>query len=633
MAPGENPARRILLLTWIGRAIVIVPGEEAGRRSWLRSPKFWSDVILVLVVGALSFWYEDIKHEFPWLINWQLKTYSWFSRAPDPKNQPVVGVEIDDDTFYGYMGNTSLYDVTDRSALAKLVTKATDDGAAVIALDINLDRSKIIDDAKEKDNCHLKDAIEKAVKAGIPVVLVFGFRNAKDGEPIPSLFLAPPPPFFIEGAQLGPPASGASSLPKLRGGFDHAPDDRRKVPLEVVRQGVHYWSFALQIVDAYEAYEKAKEIGIKQPTQSRLSEQRKNREFVYTSYFKQCQFHPKSAKDLLCQNSEAQDCKNAEVYASEDKCSSSAAPKEQEQCPESFVSQVWSSLISLFSRSPGGRQAGGSPQPCDLKCLLKDKIVLIGGNRHKYRDGDCQNWADTYPSPVGDVRGMYFQANYIEGLLDLDNRILFTVPRCIATVIDVVLAMLVLFLLSKAPSKLWKLVWVLAVLSVPILLAFGVAHIPVARLIDGVLALLLLGVLFLARQAKANANRWGIFGLRAVFFFVLIILALGLASGLALVPAAYLETALELLLALLGSLLVVLGAFFFASKADLKGWEFGGVAFVLSFPIISACIWAYFDLRGYALDFMLPLVLLCLHPALERYIELFKSYTVDFRKR
>ena len=448
-------------------------------KGWLCSPAFWSGVILVVVVCAISYKYESIKSYVPWLITLQLKTYNLISGARQSSLRPVVAVEIDDDTFYGYMGNESPYDVTDRSALAELVRIATryQTPPNVIALDINLDKSPTVDDAEKikAGNCKLDAAINAAVKDNIPVVLVFGFQNAKDGGPVPAWFLQTEKLSLREGWEQDP-----------RGGFDHAPDDRRKVPLEVGRNGRYYPSFALQIVDAFEnAKEREKLVP--------------EGEFVYTNYLNQCQFPHVSAADLLCQspNPEAAGCASLEHYRKKPDSGNASSDGEQ-RCPK---------LSAAVAKNP-------------FKELGKEQgILLIGGNRHRYPDGGG-GWLDTHDSPAGDMRGMYFQANYVEGLLDFDNRIRLTVPPLRAALIDATLAIALLLVLEFLFDSEAKVHWsrkygaLMAVFVVPIVLAWVLPHVP-----------------------------W------------------------------------------LGK-------------------------------------------RRYALDFVLPLVLLCLHPALERYIKLFISYIV-----
>jgi CHASE2 domain-containing sensor protein len=468
-------ARRILFLTWIGRVLVIAPDKEPGWRRLLRSRKLWTGAILAIGVFSISLYYEKIKHGFPWLIAAQLETYNWFSGVPESVHQPIVGVEIDDQTFYGYLNNEGQYDVTDREALAKLVGVATAQHAAVIALDINLDYSAIDDKDKSeaKNDCKLKEAIENAKKENIPVVLVFGFQNAKDGGPIPSLFLDSNSRFLVEHAQLGLP-DPSSPVPELRGGFDHAPDDRRKVPLKVVRNDHDYASFALQTVDAYENAR-----GLEQRTQTRVREQLTTGEFVYPSFLKRSEFQHVSAADLLCPNPDHPkpddaNCSLLTKYRTEHNAGTSAAAVEESQ-----------ECLTTSNQS-----CGQLPANPNAKNLLRDSIVLIGGNRHKYRD-DCQSWVDNHDSPIGCLRGMYFQANYVEGLLG--NRILFTVPPLIAAFLDFGLAASVLILLNKAHRYLWKFVGLAVVFSAPVVFAFLLAYFGNRRYaLDFVLPLVLL---------------------------------------------------------------------------------------------------------------------------------------------
>lgn len=96
--------------------------------------------------------------------------------------------------------------------------------------------------------------------------------------------------------------------------------------------------------------------------------------------------------------------------------------------------------------------------------------MLIGGNRHgnKGESGE-EDYLDDRESPVGRLRGMYFQANYAEGLLD--KRILFKVPPSWAAVIDVFLAAVVLGIVSLLKGVLRAAV-VIALLFVPIIIAY-----------------------------------------------------------------------------------------------------------------------------------------------------------------
>src|ERR1035438_3582605 len=150
------------------------------RLPWLDIPA----LVLIVIVGLLSFKYEDFKDDFPRLITWQLRAYQWITShgSRQPQAKWITPVEIDDRTFYGFLRNESRNDVTDRKFLAKLVETATSAGAAVIALDINLDEATFDKSAASSpelndDDKALFAAIRKAQDARIPVVLTFGFRE------------------------------------------------------------------------------------------------------------------------------------------------------------------------------------------------------------------------------------------------------------------------------------------------------------------------------------------------------------------------------------------------------------------------------------------------------------------------
>lgn len=214
-----------------------------------------------------------------------------------------------------------------------------------------------------------------------------------------------------------------------RFGFDHAPGDFRKVPLTL--RGTNGQDqdteYASLALQAVDAYETVAEI--MHPTRDLLSDKLLNHEFVYTTYLPRDEFNHVSAKDL------------APVHSSQLRDHAADA--------------------------------------------LRHRIVLIGGYRHAHNDTD--HWLDEHKSPVGLIPGMYLHANYIEGLLD--NRVLFNVPRMVAAVIDVILAIGMLYLVGKV-SGVWKFV-LLLVLFVPLGLAY-IAAVNLGYCIDFVVPLLLL---------------------------------------------------------------------------------------------------------------------------------------------
>src|SRR5450631_3419267 len=89
------------------------------RLPWLDIPA----LLLIVIVGALSFKYEDFKDDFPRLITWQLRTYQWITDLGlgKPHAQAVTPIEIDDATFYDFFGNKTRDEITDRKFLAQLI--------------------------------------------------------------------------------------------------------------------------------------------------------------------------------------------------------------------------------------------------------------------------------------------------------------------------------------------------------------------------------------------------------------------------------------------------------------------------------------------------------------------------------
>jgi CHASE2 domain len=426
------------------------------RFPWLDPPA----IVLIVIVGFLSFKYEDFKDDFPRLITWQLRAYQWITShgSRQPQANWITPVEIDDRTFYGFLGNESRNDVTDRKFLAKLVETATSAGASVIALDINLDEAAFDKSAGSSpklndDDQALFDAIRKAQDAHIPVVLTFGFRGD----------LVPVPQIFDHQDVLGGrgisyrfpedevPTPRPAWVPRY--GFDHPADDLRKVPLVTVGfdssgKSFDFYSFALQIADAYsqpisDALKLAGHAPV--PETKVLADKLTQHEFVYTTFMPASAFvssqlrafgpeqdGPISAIEVFCGS------ENQKTWH-EDGCS---------------------------DRNPGRVNL--------VPSLLRGRIVLIGGDRHGYKgEGGDEDYLDNHESPVGLLRGMYFQANYVEGLLD--NRVLFKVNRWAAAFIDLALAAFMLWVVSLQRGFWMKTCLVVVLLLLPAFLAWFAA--------------------------------------------------------------------------------------------------------------------------------------------------------------
>jgi CHASE2 domain-containing sensor protein len=374
-------------------------------------------VTTLVLVGVGSFYFEDIKNHFPDLITAQMRVYNgishWEARQPRPKW--VVGVEIDNATFFDNLRLNGQYDITDRGFLAHVIDNAVAANAAVIALDINLTSVKEdnTDLIRKQKNRALYDAIYRAKQAHIPVVLTFGFdpdnmtpldENISDPAE-PNVDRAAPSP--TSGLVAVTPTGQARPLFDLhpcvdtqssvdvqnahlydpRLGLDRASEDMRKVPLahDGIRDGklVSCPSFALQVVDAFEGT-----TGITRLSRDRFNWWIDNGQFVYTTFLPQKDFPHISA---------------AAAYNGTD----------------------------------------------DAMRAMHHRIVLIGGNRSQWPDSPTK--VDNHPSPAGDMAGMYYHANYIEGLLD--DRIKSPVGRVKMALLDVLLAALVMWLVWRLRGK------------------------------------------------------------------------------------------------------------------------------------------------------------------------------------
>lgn len=395
--------------------------------------------ITLLGVAIVGFHFESIQNSMDWLHNLDVRSYNWISKlgVRKPRPQWTLGLEIDDDTFYGYL-KQKRGDATNRSALAKLVSAATDADAAVIALDINLSRETLDEfEPRKTQNQQLLDAIAEAEKHRIPVVLGFGFD-------IPGPDRYPQPNIFSTGML---PDFDKEDVPyRVRVGFDEAPPDMRAVPLVVGGREAaggketEYASLSLQIVDAYEA-----SLGIAPKTKNGLARQVAKHQFVYTSFLPQSQFPHVSAKDIL-------------------------------------------------TDQPGAAEK------------LRHRIVIIGGNRHVTQAGG--NWLDSGVISPLEMRGMYFHANRVEGLMD--NRLSTPVSRWGAFFFDLALGALMMYYAARSKNIVGRL-RTLSVFFIPVALAY-IASVNLGYVLDFVAPLLLLLLHafldhYLGLELKARSRR------------------------------------------------------------------------------------------------------------------------------
>jgi CHASE2 domain-containing sensor protein len=340
-------------------------------------------IVTVLIIAGLGFQFEDFKDWFPWMRTLQVRSYNWISKlgVRKPRPQWVLGVEIDDATFFQYL-NLNKGDVTDRAAVARLVKIAAHADAAVIALDLNISRENMDSfEPRKSQNQQFLDAIKEAEALHVPVVLTFGFENRGPARhPEPNIFSNDELPDF-----------GKTDVPyRTRVGFDEAASEPRAVPLVVPgknvedkanaaegrdgkKNDVDYSAFGLEIVNAYED-----SLGIVPRTRDKLGKQIARHQFVYTSFLPQAVFPKISAQDLL---------------------TGKAAPE-----------------------------------------MLRHRIVIIGGNRHISKD--ATEWLDNGLVPL-EMRGMYRHANRVEGLLD--NRLFTPVSPLLALFFDLGLGTLMVY--------------------------------------------------------------------------------------------------------------------------------------------------------------------------------------------
>lgn len=136
-----------------------VPPQPPLVKTW----KFWSAVLLILIIGALSWFYEGVKDQLPWLVTLQLWTYGKMSHAQARVSRPkwVVPVEVDNRSFFGPpMNRRGPEDITDRKFIAQVVNNAVKGNATVIALDINLVR----EETNAESNADADNALWQAIQ-------------------------------------------------------------------------------------------------------------------------------------------------------------------------------------------------------------------------------------------------------------------------------------------------------------------------------------------------------------------------------------------------------------------------------------------------------------------------------------
>jgi CHASE2 domain-containing sensor protein len=223
------------------------------------------------------------------------------------------------------------------------------------------------------------------------------------------------------------PDFGREDLPyRVRIGFDEAPPDMRAVPLVVGgRDGPAGKQTEYASLSLQIVDAYEASLEIVPKTKNGLARQIAKHQFVYTSFLPQSQFPHVSAKDIL-------------------------------------------------THQPGALEK------------LRHRIVIIGGNRHVTQGGG--NWLDSGVISPMEMRGMYFHANRVEGLMD--NRLSTPVSRWGAFFFDLILGGLMMYYAARSKNIVGRL-RTLSVFFIPVTLAY-IASVNLGYVLDFVAPLLLL---------------------------------------------------------------------------------------------------------------------------------------------
>ena len=453
-------------------------------------------LVTVLLVGACSYFFEEIKRQLPILATLQLQTFDWLSHLQyrEGLEAPIIGVEIDDDTFYGHLHLTGAEDITDRKFLATVVQQAVKAHAAVIALDINLvaDRLDSTDPHRKDSNRDLFEAFAAANQAGIPVVLTQGL-DYKSKTPLPNISYcknaAPDskpcdkPLITIYDCQTAADEVPSDDPYHARAGFDLEPEDTRKVPLTVYTSNQRLCpSFALQVANAYDDVMNQGRLMSDKVANATETGQL----FVYAGFVPD--FHHREAAS-------ADDTQQALLDALNNQQAQNAPPGAEDPYRFPHVS-----ALKVFY---GDSKAVGE---------LAHHIVLIGGHRHAACIPDAQHaskctpgtdWLDYHPGPTGPMVGMYIHANYIRALLEHRYQLPYT--RWQGVGIDVAIAAFVILIELLWVEHWWQRAFLLIIGGAVLVLVYrALSPLPHGRWIaiatDLVLAALIVLFAFRARE-------------------------------------------------------------------------------------------------------------------------------------
>ena len=475
-------------------------------RQHLTRKRITGIVVTLILVATASYYFEEIKQLFPDLVTLQLYVYNRLSRlaTPAPTRNWVVGVEIDDQTFFQFL-KLGEEDVTDRAFLADLVKAAVKGRAAVIALDINLvaDAADNAGACRREGNRALFNAIAHAAADNVPVVLTQGFdyktmtplQNIQDGkQTADQLPPAPPekctpndPPaprrdlIVIADCEHPQDEAEVANPYHPRAGFDLAPEDKRKVPLVAfTNKDVPCRSFALQAAEAYTTVMGWPSI------MERLGEKTEGgQQFVYSEVLPEYSHLEAAAEPTML-------ARTLDKIDTTLGFAKPSGPNDQYAIPNL-------SAVDVYNHR-------------DDRAWLTDNlahsIVIIGGHRHAHATPEGvpegSDWVDYHVGPSGAMVGMYAHANYIQGLLD--NRTPLPIGRWAGVFIDLGIAIFVIGIELFWAEQRWHRFLVLVLGAVLLVLTYKIVTVfqlgGWARLL--IYTLLLLAIWRMAFQSEAR---------------------------------------------------------------------------------------------------------------------------------
>jgi CHASE2 domain-containing sensor protein len=358
-------------------------------------------VVALVLLWNWAFSYQSAKAQFPFLVTAQLKFHQFLTNwGPHQQFVKLVRVvDITDEDHWKYFGGAQ---PTSRAFLADIVTECTQDGtkAAAIAVDVQLQappgKAAGEDNSQwTEDDTKLLSAIDEAIGRGVPVILGVGLVKDSYGR-----WIRQPNIFSDEELPLRTQTNNCSDGGCVALGYFNLPSDMRQIPLQTLvtsdqGPGVTLDSLALATVTGYE-----ERMGLQPKTHDKplIAESLASGEFVYGGFIP-------------------------------------AAVFKKQAIPS----------IPLSKGDPVARKM------CD------GHIVLVGGSWHKVQGtGPLEDGSD---SPVGEMSGVYLNANYVEALLD--DRYKRDVPLWFALTADFLLAAILYIAAHAAAASRyqWWMVW------------------------------------------------------------------------------------------------------------------------------------------------------------------------------